>query len=162
MPFTPFHFGPGLALKSAMPERFSLSAFMLANIAMDVEPLYRMWRVEIPLHGASHTLAGALAIGAAAALFGKLAVTAGAELLRTPMTMNWQQAVVGAFCGVCSHVLLDAVMHADLHPFAPWSQTNPLLHPEWMLQLHLGCILAGLFGMLALLIRLALHNPRIQ
>ena len=75
MPFTPFHFGPGMLIKGLIPKQFSLSVFALANIAMDVEPLYHLLRGGTQLHGASHTLIGAACIGAGTALIAPTAIT---------------------------------------------------------------------------------------
>ncbi|MBU3736401.1 MAG: hypothetical protein FGM62_05420 [Methylobacterium sp.] len=167
MPFTPFHFGPGLAIKGLIPAQFSLTTFVLANVAMDLEPLYRMWQVQAPVHGVSHTLAGALAIGAAAAMLGR-----GAAGLRqraclsrdddagSPFRITSLQAWTGALLGTGSHLLLDAVMHRDMEPFFPVTEANPLLMPEWMWPLHLGCLLAGMCGLALLLARAAWHQHR--
>jgi hypothetical protein len=166
MPFTPFHFGPGLAIKSMAPEHFSLSVFVLANVLMDIEPLYRMWRVEMPLHGPSHTLAGAVLIGAGSALLAGLASRHGSMLLRRQIDrqdielLSWRQAWSGGLLGTLTHLLLDAVMHADMQPFLPFTGDNPLLHPEWILHLHLFCLLAALVGMLVVLVRTALRQFR--
>ncbi len=165
MPFTPFHFGPGLALKGLMPNRFSFTVFALANVAMDVEPLYRMWRIETPLHGFSHTLPGALLIAAGAALLGRFALTQGWRLFThwstepdAPFPITWRQAWMGALLGTGTHLLMDAIMHRDMHPFAPLTDANPLLMTAWMLPLHLACILAGMVGMLLLLARAAFRH----
>jgi hypothetical protein len=56
MPFTPLHFGPGLIVKAAVPGQFSLTAYTLANIAVDLEPLCHIVRRDYPLHGPFHTL----------------------------------------------------------------------------------------------------------
>lgn len=64
MPFTPFHMGAALIVKPAARQHFSVLVFGIAQVAMDIEPLIGMildWDV---LHGPSHTILGALAIGA--------------------------------------------------------------------------------------------------
>lgn len=162
MPITPFHFGPGLAIKGLIPNQFSLSTFILANVAMDVEPLYRLWQVQTPVHGFSHTLAGALVIGATAAMLGRGAsrLAQSADQYQVKDTgerfeITRLQAWTGALLGTVSHLLLDAVMHRDMRPFFPLTGANPLLIPEWMLPLHLACILAGMLGLAVLLARAA-------
>lgn len=164
MPFTPLHLGPGLAIKGLIPRYFSLSIFAVANAAMDIEPLYRMWRVEFPLHGVSHTLLGALVIAAAAATFGrplvetvwKLLARLSGENERFPITPL--QAWAGALLGTGSHLMLDAIMHGDMHPFAPLTEANPLLAYDWVLPMHLGCVLAGMAGVALILTRIALQQ----
>lgn len=160
MPFTPLHMGPGLAFKSLIPNHFSFSAYALATVAMDVEPLYRMWRIEFPLHGVSHTLTGALLIAAGTVLIGRRVIEAGWRVYERlgggdgeGFRMTWVQAWCGAVLGTGSHLLLDGIMHADMRPFAPLTDANPLLMYEWVLPMHLGCVLAGMAGMALLLTR---------
>jgi hypothetical protein len=40
VPFTPFHFGPGLLLEGAAPRHVSLIAFVISQVAVDLEPLH--------------------------------------------------------------------------------------------------------------------------
>lgn len=161
MPFTPLHLGPGLAIKGLIPNHFSFSMFALANVAMDVEPLYRMWRIEFPVHGFSHTLTGALLIAAGTAIAGRAVITGGWRLYERfgdgeeDFSITWFQAWSGALLGTGSHLLLDAVMHADMRPFSPLTDANPLLTPEWFMPLHLGCVIAGMLGMALILTRAA-------
>lgn len=162
MPFTPFHFGPGLLVKGLIPNHFSLSMFALANVAMDVEPLYHMVAGDAQLHGVSHTVIGAGLIGVGTALWGRTAVrrvwrwyerrsaNAGRAFHITRI-----QAWAGALLGTFSHVLMDAVMHADVHPFLPLTDTNPWLDVSCTEHLYLGCVLAGMTGILLILVRAA-------
>jgi membrane-bound metal-dependent hydrolase YbcI (DUF457 family) len=57
---------------------------------------------------------------------------------------------VGAFVGTYSHVLLDSVMHSDMRPLAPLSDSNALLHVITVESLHLACVLAAVLGVLLL------------
>jgi hypothetical protein len=158
MPFTPFHMGPGLALKAIGGRHLSVLAFGLAQVAMDLEPLLGMIRGSGVLHGPTHTFAGALAIGVGVALLARWPCTA---ILRTWNALSTRERVawmaeptpiprhalwIGALLGTFTHVLLDGIMHSDLHPFAPWSQ----LQPWWRLvsigTLHLSCVVAGVIG----------------
>ena len=65
MPFTPFHFGPGLFVKAWGPRRFWLTSFVVANILIDVEVLYFLWRNDPPIHRYLHTYVGGIAMGPA-------------------------------------------------------------------------------------------------
>ena len=40
MPFTPFHMGPGILIKSLLQGAFSLMVFGWAQIVMDIQPLF--------------------------------------------------------------------------------------------------------------------------
>jgi membrane-bound metal-dependent hydrolase YbcI (DUF457 family) len=166
MPFTPFHFGPGLLVKAAIPHHFSLSMFALANVAMDVEPLYRMLYRDAQLHGATHTLIGAGIIGAATALSGLAIINHLAQWFERlhptagePFHISIRQAWLGALLGTFSHLSMDALMHDDMQPFLPFTDANPWLVVSWTENVYLGCVLAGMAGLLLILIRTAI-NPK--
>lgn len=161
MPFTPFHFGPGILIKGLIPKQFSLSVFALANIAMDVEPLYHLLRGDPQLHGASHTLLGAACIGAATALIAPKAIARTWQCYQklhvdadSYVQLTRQQVWMGALLGTGSHLLLDSTMHYDMHMLLPFSDINPLLHLEWTQNVYLACVLAGMAGMLISLLRM--------
>ena len=167
MPFTPFHFGPGLLIKTLLPGQFSLSMFALANVAMDVEPLFRILRHDKELHGFSHTLFGAACIGVATVLAGRVALRRAwrwyeqrSACASNPVHLTATQAWLGALAGTFSHLLLDAVMHADMHPFVPFTDANPLLDVISTQNMYLGCVLAGMLGLLLMLLRAAFHTQR--
>lgn len=165
--FLPFHFGPGLAIKGLIPKHFSFSMFAFSNVLMDVETLYRMWRIQIPIYGFSHTMAGAMLIAVVSVLLGRVAIVGCWRLYEQitaepePFRLTWLQAIASAVLGVSSHLLIDAVMSADVHPFAPWIDANPLLMPGWMLPVYLACVLAAMMGMLLILCRAALQYLKV-
>jgi LexA-binding, inner membrane-associated putative hydrolase len=162
VPFTPFHMGPGIALKALAPRHFSLTAFGVTQVVIDVEPLVRILRGDAVLHGFTHTYLGATLIGAACAVLGKPLCQALLNLwkpdpeapfltwLRGEAVLSWHAVLLGAFVGTWSHVALDSVMHADVHPFRPWSDANGLLGALSLPALHRGCLLAGAAGALVL------------
>jgi len=139
MPFTPFHMGVALALKPAAHRHFSLLAFGLAQVFMDLEPLVGMLNAWPRLHGWSHTVVGALLIGGASALIASLVLAPTLRFIHRKARENrlgWvfdpgppDRAAIwtGAMVGSLSHIALDALIHHDMKPFAPFSQLNPLL-----------------------------------
>jgi membrane-bound metal-dependent hydrolase YbcI (DUF457 family) len=158
MPFTPFHLGPGLALKALGGERFSLIAFGFAQVAMDIEPLLGLINNWPVLHGWTHSLLGATAIGV---LAGLLTPLLGRPLLRlwndhwrdeelpgfaANRVLPWPASLFGAVLGCWTHVVLDGVMHADLRAFWPWSDARPWLHVISLSALHRACVAAGAVG----------------
>lgn len=142
MPFTPFHLGPGAAFKAIGGRHFSFLVFGGSQVLMDIEPLVRILRNDAVLHGYTHTLAGALAIGGLAAVTGK---PISEWVLRKRMT--WTAACAGAFIGTFSHIVFDAVMHADMRPWWPLANGNGLLHAIDIEQLHMACLALGLLGL---------------
>src|SRR5262245_55839686 len=162
MPFTPFHFGPGAAIKAALGRRFSFTVFAFSQVLIDIEPGTRMLAGADQLHPHLHTYAGATAVALLSAwpgrpvcewtlrLWNRQLSPAQARWLGVeptiPAAAVWSGAIIGAY----SHVVLDSIMHADLRPFAPLSDTNRLLHLISISDLHLLCIALGALGVAAL------------
>ena len=123
MPITPLHFGVGALCHASAPRRINFWSFCLGNVLIDCEPLYYLLRGEFPLHRFWHTLGGASLI-----LFATLALwlRIGQIFKRCPRLRD--DVSIGLMLGLYSHLLLDSLMHADLHPFAPFSPANPLLN----------------------------------
>ena len=59
--------GPGLAIKALAGRRFSVLTFGIAQVAMDIEPLVRLFRSSDVLHGPTHNYLAALPIAAVVA-----------------------------------------------------------------------------------------------
>src|SRR5688572_12190096 len=71
MPFTPFHFGPGAAIKAVVPRHFSLGVFCFAQVLMDAEVLVYMARGGTQLHGWARTYVGAAVVAIVSILVGR-------------------------------------------------------------------------------------------
>ncbi|MBQ1784508.1 MAG: hypothetical protein II007_12730 [Gammaproteobacteria bacterium] len=153
MPFTPLHMGPGLLFKALSQGSFSLMVFGWAQILMDIQPLLVMAGGGGQLHGFSHTLIGASLIGGAAIISGKYLGQLGLRLLGlgSACPIRWTVAVTSGLLGSYSHVLLDALMHADVELFFPLSDARPLLGLVSYGRLELFCGLTGALGALAYL-----------
>ena len=160
MPFTPLHMGPGAALKLIGGGTFSLLVFGFAQVLIDLEPLIRLYRGDEVLHGPSHTYLGATLIAAVAMVIGKplfewflrdINETRKPGPFRNwklPQNISWTAAASGAFVGTYSHIVLDSVMHADIHPWAPLSEANRLYMMMPIGWLHLFCLAAGVFALM--------------
>ncbi len=166
MPFTPFHMGAAVLLKPLAPTRFSVLVFGVSQVAIDLEPLVRILRRDEVLHGWTHTLLGALALGAVAAGVAHAPVNWWIALLRrreAPATftapLGWRVAFASAWIGTGTHLLFDGIMHADMMPFAPLTAANPLLGAIGMGSLHLGLLAAGLLGLILLALRSPSRHP---
>ena len=165
MPFTPFHMGAALVIKPAARRHFSLFAFGVAQIVMDIEPLLGMVLGWGRLHGWTHTVVGALLLAPVAAWLTGLVYPWVARWWNGHMHIHRLQWLgmpplrrsalwAGALVGTLSHVLLDAWIHADLQPWAPFSAANPWL--GWIAHdnVYLGCAVAGAVGGLVWLVQL--------
>ena len=117
MPFTPLHLGFGTIIKAILPNSFSFSAFALTQIIIDVESLYNLLNRKWPVHAFLHTY-----------YFGE--------------RISLISLVIGSFFGAYSHVFLDSIIHSDIRPLAPYSDSNILYHIISVPILHMWCILA--------------------
>jgi hypothetical protein len=156
MPATPFHFGPGLLVKAVAPRQFSMAAYSLSQIVIDIESGYYMLQHATPVHRQAHTFALGGLIGLACGL---IVSKLGAWLARprdvVPEALAAEYrlpiaALSGIFGGMF-HSLLDGIMHADIRPFRPFSQANPLYGLVSVEILYLFCIITGIVGAALLL-----------
>jgi len=163
MPFTPFHMGPGLAVKAVSGRHFSLMVFGFSQVAIDIEPLVRIIRGDAVLHGFTHTYLGATLIALVSVVVGRPVCqfflnywtpdpsSPFLNWLRGRRFISWPAAFAGAFVGTYSHIFLDSIMHSDMQPLAPLSDANTLLHVVSLEGLHLLCVLSGVLGALLML-----------
>jgi len=68
MPFTPFHFGPGLVFNAAAPRQANWLTFCVANIIIDLEPAYYILTQDPPLHRSMHSMGGTTVVFGATVL----------------------------------------------------------------------------------------------
>lgn len=157
MPFTPFHFGPGGLVHAVAPRKVSFLAFAGANVVVDIEPGYYMLMGQDHLHRFFHT-----GLGVTLVALVTIALFAGglraAKFVRLPDPFQWQRlrlgpVAAGAVLGAYSHVVLDSVMHADIRPLAPFSESNPLYRAVPLDVLHGLCVLAGALAIVVLGVR---------
>ena len=147
MPFTPFHLGVGAVCKAGLGDRFSFMVFGGSQVLMDLEAGAKLLMGIYPLHGPSHTLAGAIVIGLIAALSGKPISEFTLRILKfRSVEISWSTSFLSAFIGTLSHIVLDALMHSDMQPWAPFAETNGLLGLVTVDTLHGICITLGVLG----------------
>lgn len=150
MPFTPFHVGPGIAVKSVFQKKFNLLIFAWAQVVMDLQPLVVILTGRGRTHGFTHTLIGAAVLGAFAGLSGKFLT----EWIlswwkkQPQLKLSWGVVLVSAWLGSFSHVLIDGLIYPDMDLFWPFVAGNPLqigMTPREMIRF---CVFSGLIGAL--------------
>jgi hypothetical protein len=161
MPFTPFHFGPGAAVKAVMPRQFSFGVFCFAQVLIDIEVLVYMARGGERLHGWAHTYLGASVVALLSLLIGwpicqwalrwwslepDLPLK---EYFNPAPDITLVAAVSGAFIGSFSHVFLDSFMHRDVQPFLPFSEMTQPFGSVAAGSLHLLCFILAAVGAFA-------------
>lgn len=154
MPITPYHFGPGVALKACVPRCFSLSAYVLAQFIIDLEPLYFLVKDEYPWHRFMHTFSGATLVAALVVLFtplcrqliGGVRQRLGNLDGKLPAVTRFA-IVCGAVVGAYGHIAFDSVMHTDVFPLSGISQASPWYGAMPLDVLQGVCIVTGLVGL---------------
>jgi hypothetical protein len=156
MPVTPFHLGPALVIKAAMPRHFSLGAFTLVQGIIDVESVGNILLGRWPVHATLHTFVGAGAVAALVAVVGRPILAAAYRWPRGRTRSAWYRAqldpptwlavAVGAGMGAVLHVVPDAMMHPDLQPLRPWSPRNPFLFDGAFALVHVVCLVLAIAG----------------
>jgi len=129
--------GPGIIVKAILPHRFSIIAFGISQVLIDLEVLWNMAHHNNQLHTFFHTYLGASLIVLITVPLGKLASgwlsriwdLAAGHISHFDMTVSgqasWTTTLLGASVGAYSHVLFDSFYHIDITPFQPWSDLNP-------------------------------------
>ena len=170
MPFTPYHFGPGLLLKAAAPRHFSFLAFSTTQVAIDLESLQYLTMGDPHVHRTMHTLPVATAAGLAVGglvwvlgvgthgLLGRR-ITGMSISTRLPIfesELSARGALIGGVLGGLTHSVMDAIVHPDVQPFLPFSGANPFIGlVEWN-TMEMACAVAAVVGIVG-----ALMNRRV-
>ena len=162
MPYTPFHFGPGLTIKGVASPVFSWFAFVAAQVLIDCETLYYLLHHTYPIHRFFHSFLGASLAGLVAAVLWFLFVTVAGQvwpagvnkqtqprIVRTELSLP--SILVGGLVGGITHTFLDSIMHPDLRPFMPFSNYNPFLGLVGDGTLYDACVVAGIVGLILVL-----------
>jgi len=157
-------------MKAAMPRHFGFIAFAATQVVIDLETLYHLVEQQWPLHTVLHTYVGATCVGIVVGFIiflqawgiRRFANSCELEPLEQRL-IEWRvddltSALVGGIIGGASHVILDSIMHADVQPLWPFTSENALHRAISVDGLHLGCVVAGLFGIGILLVN---RPPRI-
>jgi hypothetical protein len=154
MPFTLFHLGPALAIGLPLRKYIHAPTFIVANVILDVEPLSVMFfGLNYPLHGYLHTRLLAFMVGLLLALVmfkleGTIQPAYRLLLLETSDNFGVKPFVLTGVSGTMLHVLLDAPLYSDIHPFFPFA-ANPLLETGALagMGIFMLCIWMGIFAL---------------
>jgi len=156
MPATPFHFGPGLLVKAVAPRQFSVAAYSVAQVVIDIESGYHLLHGDYPVHRQAHTFFLGGLIGLACGLIVSRVGTWLArprDVIPEALAAEYRMpiaALSGVFGGVL-HSVLDGFMHADMRPLRPFGNSNPLYGLVSEQVVYLFCIVTGLVGAALLL-----------
>ena len=132
---------------------------MVAQVVIDCESAYYLFIArEWPVHRWAHTFLAAsligLAVGWAVWAVGRRLGWVGKEPTSLSEVAFWP-CIAGGLLGGASHPFLDGIMHQDIEPLRPFSAENPFLGLIGVGSLHLLCSVAGVLGVILLMVRSA-------
>ncbi len=122
MPFTPFHWGPGLLVSLLFFPLLDLPVFLVSVVVVDLEPLVLMLLGGSVLHGFFHSYLGATLAGLALVPLAYFLRGFLGWLLRffgLEQSTSLSKIVVTALAGTNFHVFLDAFLYSEMHPLFP-------------------------------------------
>ena len=129
MPYTPFHWGPGLLFGLLLLGYVDLPTLFVSSVIVDVEPfLVLTLNLDYPLHGYLHTFLGGTIVAFLLALAMSRvrgALTPLTSFLRLKQKTSFKSIILASLFGVYLHILLDSPLYPDIKPFFPLG-FNPL------------------------------------
>ncbi|WP_114578795.1 hypothetical protein [Saliphagus sp. LR7] len=149
MPLTPYHLGIGIFLGVALFRWLDFPTLCIGTMIVDLRAIAIYFGPFAGnLHGPLHTmLGGTLLAGVFAVAMFKTKpiwnrIGAPFGLAQKPTLYH---IAAGSLVGIYSHLILDAIMHADMQPFYPLSG-NPLLGLMYLSEVYIICVAGFLFG----------------
>ncbi|MHA1390557.1 MAG: hypothetical protein ACTSR9_19245, partial [Candidatus Thorarchaeota archaeon] len=147
MPFTPYHFGPGLLLGVALFPFIDISTVMVASVILDIEPiLVLMLNLPLPLHGFLHSYLGATAIAfiLTFALYPMIGfLNKIVALFGLHQESSLRHILPASLIGTYAHVFLDSFIYLEMNPFFPLIG-NPFIGVIPAIFVYSSCIYLGL------------------
>lgn len=129
MPFTPYHIGPHLLMGLIFIPFIDIPTFILANVAVDLQPLLVMLGyIGPPLHGISHTFLGGTVIGIVLGIISIPLIPLYKTIfhrMKLPYNTTRLTIIISAILGAWFHVITDAPIYSDIEPLYPFFD-NPV------------------------------------
>ena len=163
MPFTPFHFGPGLLISLTFLSFIDIPTFLIASVIIDIEPfLVLVFHLNYPLHGFFHSfLGGFIAAALLAIVMSKIRryFTPLITFFKIEQSISFKKILFSSTCAIFIHILLDSPIYLDIQPFFPF-EFNPFYRSTVMpgLIIYLLCAWCFVGAIFVYVIRLLQHK----
>jgi len=163
MPFTPFHFGPGLLFGLLLLSYVDLPTFLLASVVVDIEPfLVLTLGLDYPVHGFLHSfLGGTLLAFIIAAAMSKVrsALSPLMSFFKLEKKHSFRSVLSASLFSIYLHILLDSPLYSDIRPFYPFD-FNPFLSNSMFIgfEVYTLCVLSFIGGAVIYAIRLVFRR----
>ena len=165
MPFTPYHFGPGLLLGVVLFPFLDFSTVMVACVILDIEPLsVILFHLPFAAHGFFHSYVGATIVASALSIaiypFRKY-LNQLVSLFGLHQESSFRHIFPASIIGTYSHVILDSFLYPEMNPFYPLIG-NPFLGFFQSSFVYDMCVFLGLLGIGVYVVRILYNklNPR--
>ena len=149
MPFTPFHFGPGLLISLSLLSFIDIPTFLIASVIIDIEPfLVLVFQLNYPLHGFFHSFLGGFIVAVLLTM-----VLSKIRKYFTPLltffkiiqSTSFKKILISSISAIFIHILLDSPIYLDIQPFFPY-EFNPFYSYSLWPGLFAYLICAWCFG----------------
>lgn len=143
---------------------------MLANVLVDIEVLYYLSRGNRRVHGFLHTYIGGFAMG----LLAGFGMYVGFWMMSRLIAVDsrWRRSLAisrprrdlfdslfAGLIGGASHILLDSLMHRDMHPFWPIVEGNAVAGAVSTGALHVVLAATGFLGVALMALLFDRNSP---
>ena len=159
MPFTPFHFGPGLFISLIFLSLIDIPTFLIASVIIDVEPfIVLIFQINYPLHGFFHSFLGGFIVAVLLSMvMSKIRsyFTPLLKFFKIEQSISFKKILISSTCTIFIHILLDSPIYLDIQPFFPF-EFNPFYsNTLWPgLYIYLICAWCFVGAILVYIIRL--------
>jgi len=167
MPFTPFHFGPGLLISLTFLSFIDIPTFLIASVIIDVEPfLVLIFHLNYPLHGFFHSFLGGFIVAALLSMvMSKIRryFTPLITFFKIEQSISFKKIIFSSILAIFIHILLDSPIYLDIQPFFPF-EFNPFYQSSVLPGLisYLICAWCFIGAILVYIIRLLQHKTKIR
>ncbi len=168
MPFTPYHFGPGLFIGLLFLNFIDFPTFLIASVIIDIEPFFVLiFNLNYPLHGFFHSFLGGTIIALIlTVIMTKIRAyfTPLMRFFKIEQEISFKKILFASLLGIYIHILLDSPIYTDIRPIFPLD-FNPFfrlygLSGLLVERICIWCLLAGLIVYIVSLIIFARRNQR--
>ncbi len=153
MPFTPFHFGPGLLFGLLLLSYIDFPTFLLANVIVDIEPILVLsLKLNYPLHGILHSFLGGTIFSFLLAMVMNRMRNILSPLMsyfKLDQTPSLKSILSASFSGIYLHIILDSFLYSDIRPYYPFD-FNPLLQYDMFGFMVYGFCILSFIGAVAI------------
>ncbi len=165
MPFTPYHFGPGLLLGMILLPITNVTILLVASVILDIEPIViLLFNLNLPLHYVFHSYLGATIVAVLLALVAwpfRNLIDSIQKAFNINQTITMSRFLLSALIGTYSHVFLDSFLYPEMNPFLPIIG-NPFVGLYPLLWIYRICVYSGAAGILLFIIHIARHSNKDQ